>query len=181
MLTWLLIAFRTYCLSGFTVSLFCLYHEVKHWLIMFLSVLTGARVLNTLSDHSQCTVVFSVIAMVSSLEYGPQFDTNIVSMNAVEGTGWRTSFTGTAHGYHTVNPTHATPCVVHEHFLSVSNGNRDPFVYDLRGNWRWVAMNISDIARQKSSGWWHHKTLLTYTLRWNRSPRSRLWQCIYRG
>jgi hypothetical protein len=54
---------------------------------MFLSVLTGARVLNTLSDHSQCTVVFSVIAMVSSLEYGQQCDTNIVSMNAVEGTG----------------------------------------------------------------------------------------------
>jgi hypothetical protein len=27
-------------------------------------VLTGAKVLNTLSDHSQCTVVFSVIVML---------------------------------------------------------------------------------------------------------------------
>jgi hypothetical protein len=30
-------------------------------------VLTGARVLNTLSDHSACTVVFSVIAMVMGI------------------------------------------------------------------------------------------------------------------
>jgi hypothetical protein len=30
-------------------------------------VLTGAKVLNTLSDHSQCTVVFSVIVMLMGI------------------------------------------------------------------------------------------------------------------
>ncbi|KAF5014413.1 hypothetical protein F66182_14614, partial [Fusarium sp. NRRL 66182] len=33
-------------------------------LLIGFHVLTGAKILNTLSDHSQCTVVFSVIAML---------------------------------------------------------------------------------------------------------------------
>ena len=34
------------------------------WLMMYQHILTGAKVINTLSDHSMCTVVFSVIATI---------------------------------------------------------------------------------------------------------------------
>jgi hypothetical protein len=36
-------------------------------LLIGFHVLTGARVLNTLSDHSQCTVVFSVICTLMGI------------------------------------------------------------------------------------------------------------------
>lgn len=36
-------------------------------LIIGFHVLTGARILNTLSDHSQCTVVFSIITMLMGI------------------------------------------------------------------------------------------------------------------
>lgn len=36
-------------------------------LLIGFHVLTGAKILNTLSDHSQCTVVFSVIAMLMGI------------------------------------------------------------------------------------------------------------------
>jgi hypothetical protein len=36
-------------------------------LLIGFHVLTGAKVLNTLSDHSQCTVVFSVIATLMGI------------------------------------------------------------------------------------------------------------------
>ena len=36
-------------------------------LLIGFHILTGAKVLNTLSDHSQCTVVFSVIATLMGI------------------------------------------------------------------------------------------------------------------
>jgi hypothetical protein len=36
-------------------------------LLIGFHVLTGAKVLNTLSDHSQCTVVFSIIVMLMGI------------------------------------------------------------------------------------------------------------------
>jgi hypothetical protein len=36
-------------------------------LLIGFHILTGAKVLNTLSDHSQCTVVFSVIVMLMGI------------------------------------------------------------------------------------------------------------------
>ena len=36
-------------------------------LLIGFHILTGAKVLNTLSDHSQCTVVFSIIAMLMGI------------------------------------------------------------------------------------------------------------------
>ena len=36
-------------------------------LLIGFHVLTGAKVLNTLSDHSQCTLVFSVIVMLMGI------------------------------------------------------------------------------------------------------------------
>lgn len=38
-------------------------------LLIGFHVLTGAKVLNTLSDHSQCTVVFSVIATIMGVVF----------------------------------------------------------------------------------------------------------------
>jgi hypothetical protein len=36
-------------------------------LLVGFHVLTGARIINTLSDHSQCTIVFSVITMLMGI------------------------------------------------------------------------------------------------------------------
>lgn len=60
------------CLPIYWLHAACEQHnvcETRHWLMLMLisyrligfHVLTGARILNTLSDHSQCTVVFNVI------------------------------------------------------------------------------------------------------------------------
>lgn len=36
-------------------------------LLICFHILTGAKILNTLSDHSQCTVVFSIIVMLMGI------------------------------------------------------------------------------------------------------------------
>lgn len=49
-------------------------------LLMGFHILTGAKILNTLSDHSQCTVVFSVIMMLMSIVLSLPRTLNHVSM-----------------------------------------------------------------------------------------------------
>jgi hypothetical protein len=49
-----------YAFSGFMLL-------ANNILLIGFHILTGAKILNTLSDHSQCTVVFSIIIMLMGI------------------------------------------------------------------------------------------------------------------